>query len=62
MDANRDATMKLENMACDYCGEKEWAYLGEAYDDDEYVGSLYMCLECGHHQLEGEGEEENDGQ
>lgn len=46
------------DMTCEYCGGSEWVYVGEAYDDEEHLGGLYQCLECGHTQLEGEGEGE----
>lgn len=39
-------------MSCEICGEKDWIYLGEAYDDDVHMGGLYMCQECGHHQVD----------
>lgn len=41
-----------ENMVCEICGETEWVYVGEAYDDEEHLGGLYQCLECGHTQIE----------
>jgi len=36
-------------MVCPQCGSSEFAYVGEAYDEDEYQGSSYDCFDC-HHQ------------
>lgn len=32
---------------CPYCKSSLGEYEGEAYDDDEYLGSQYRCTECG---------------
>lgn len=31
---------------CPNCGEQTITYIGEAYDDEEYLGSSYECLNC----------------
>lgn len=44
-----------EEMICENCGcEDSWEYVGEQYDDDEHIGSLYLCAECGHQQNDGD--------
>lgn len=31
---------------CINCGKPTIEYVGEAYDDDEYLGSHYECSNC----------------
>jgi len=33
---------------CPRCGSLLLSYKGEAYDDEEHLGSAYECEECGH--------------
>lgn len=41
-------------IACDQCGGIDVEYVGEAYDDEHYIGSHWHCLECGHEFNEDE--------
>lgn len=34
-------------LVCPTCGSDDFMYAGEAYDDDQYLGSSYDCQECG---------------
>jgi len=35
-------------LACPNCGEENYYYVAEVYDDEEHIGSSYHCEECGH--------------
>jgi len=43
-------------IVCERCGGIDVEYIGEAYDDEQYLGSAWNCLECGHrfNQFENE--------
>lgn len=47
-----------EFMTCDQCGEDNWEYVGEAYDDGEHMGSLWECLVCHHHQCDDDPQQD----
>jgi len=34
---------------CINCGRDTLEYVGETYDDDEYLGSTYECSHCNFH-------------
>lgn len=34
------------NDQCPQCGEQTIVYIGEAYDDEEYLGSAFECMNC----------------
>lgn len=34
-------------LVCPTCGSDDFIYAGEAYDDDQYLGSSYDCQDCG---------------
>lgn len=50
--------MDTELMTCDYCGEEDWEYVGEEYDDGEHLGSIWECNECGHRQCDNDPEQD----
>ena len=31
---------------CPQCGQETIEYIGESYDDEEYLGSHYECSNC----------------
>lgn len=40
---------EMDYLACARCGsDGEFDYIGEVYDDDQYLGSSYKCEECGY--------------
>lgn len=47
-DQEDDDEFEEPELACPSCGEENYEYAGEAYDDEEHLGSSYHCLECGH--------------
>lgn len=36
-----------DEITCPSCGSADVSYVGEAYDEDEYIGSSYDCNDCG---------------
>jgi len=34
---------------CPQCDEQTIVHIGEAYDDEEYLGSAFECLNCDFH-------------
>ena len=47
--------MEDDEFVCERCGCKEsWSYIGESYDDEIHLGSLYECMECGNRQCDGD--------
>lgn len=40
----------MNDMVCSFCGENDWTYLGEHFDDEHHLGSFYECNICGHQQ------------
>lgn len=47
---NADDFIDIEEyqLVCPHCGSSDFAYIGEAFDDDQYLGSSYDCNDCGH--------------
>lgn len=37
------------HTCCINCGNDTLEYVGETYDDDEYLGSTYECSSCYFH-------------
>ena len=33
---------------CPKCKSDDILYIGEAFEEDHYIGSSYDCLDCGH--------------
>lgn len=42
---------------CPYCGSEDNEYIGELYEEDDYIGSDYKCMECGSHWTDSQWNE-----